>query len=284
MDSYCQRLRSLISVSESLRHYLTSLAPEAWCQPSACSRWQVADVVAHLVVGAETYAANISRGLQGDTSTPPGRLPAGSDAAISSAERIAAAAVTHREQLGRRLLANFEETDRQLNALLSGLSTPDRGRPCYHGGSLVPAGDFIDLRINELTVHHWDIRSGLEPQTRLATQGLASALLMFSRSLAAGSARWAFWPGPRLAVPVRYRFEVTGPVPLQADIVVEGDRVVTEEPGAAAANATLRCGAETFILLMYGRVTPAAALGSGRLSVEGDRQLVDQFNQWFRGI
>jgi hypothetical protein len=211
-------------------------------------------------------------------------MPAGSDAAVSSAERIAADAVTHREQLGSRLLATFEETDRQLNALLSGLSPPDRGRPCYHGGSMVSAGNFIDLRLNELTIHDWDIRSGLDPQVRLATQGLASAVLMFSRSLAAGSARWAFWPGPRLAVPVRYRFEVTGPVPLQADITVEGDRVGLEEPGGAAADATLRCGTETFVLLMYGRVTPAAALASGRLSVAGDRHWAEQFGQWFRGI
>jgi hypothetical protein len=83
---------------------------------------------------------------------------------------------------------------------------------------------------------------------------------------------------------VRYRFEVTGPVPLRADIVVEGDRVGLEEPGESAADATLRCGTETFILLMYGRITPAAALGPECLSVEGDHRLADQFSRWFRGI
>lgn len=284
MDSYQQRLSRLLSVSEGLAHYLNSLSPEAWCRPSACARWQVADVVAHLVVGAETYASSIVRGLRGDTLPPPGRMPAGSDAAVSSAERIASGAIALRQQLGKQLLASFKAADGQLNAVLSGLSPSERRQSCYHGGSMVPAANFIDLRLNELTLHDWDIRSRLEPEARLAPEGLPSALLMFSRSLAAGSVRWAFWPGPRLAAPVRYRFEVTGPVPLRADIVVEGDKVGLEEPGEAAASATLRCGTETFVLLMYGRITPAAALGPGQLWVEGDHRLVDQFNQWFRGV
>jgi len=284
MDSHQQRLSSLNSVSASLKQYLTSLPAEGWAKPSACARWQVADLVAHLVNGAESYFSSVSRGLRGDTSAPPGRLPAGSDTAVSSAERIAAGAIALREQLGDRLFDRFDATDRQLATLLAGLSPADQQRPCYHGGGIVSAANFVDLRLNELTVHDWDIRSSLEPQARLATQGLPSTLLMFSRSLAAGSVRWAFWPGPRLAAPVRYRFEVKEPIPVRADLVVDGDQVGLEVPGEDEANATLRCSTETFVLLMYGRITPAAAVGLGRLSVEGDRQLAEEFNQWFRGI
>ncbi len=284
MDSYEERVKNLLSVSESLQQYLTSLPADSWDKPSTCAQWQIADVVGHLAGGAENYAVNVSRGLQGDSSPPEGRGPAGSDAAVSSAERIAASAISTRQRLGDQLLATFEQTGTRLNQLLAGLSIQEWQMPCYHGGSIVPAENFVDLRLNELTVHDWDIRASLEPSARLAPEGLPSTLLMFTRSLAAGSVRWAFWPGPKLSSPVRYRFEVSEPVPLTVDISIEGDQVGLEEPGQQSADTTFRCDTETFVLLMYGRITPASAIGTGRLSVAGDNGLVDRFSQWFRGI
>ena len=61
--------------SEQLKQYLEALPPEAWIQPSACDRWQVSDVVAHLIGGAELYAGMISRGLQGESSAAGGNAP-----------------------------------------------------------------------------------------------------------------------------------------------------------------------------------------------------------------
>ena len=43
------------------------------------------------------------------------------------------------------------------------------------------------------------------------------------------------------SAPVRYRFEVTGPIPLKTDIVVEGDQARLEPVEAAQANVTFRC-------------------------------------------
>ena len=284
MDSYVERVKNLLSASGKLHRYLSALPADSWSKPSTCDQWQIADIVGHLVLGAEGYAENVSRGLQGDPSPPEGRGPAGSDAAVSSAERIAAGAIAARERLGDQLLTTFESTGTRLNQLLAGLGPQDRQKPCYHGGGMVPAENFVDLRLNELTVHDWDIRASLEPDARLAPEGLSSTLLMFTRSLAAGSVRWAFWPGPKLSSPVRYRFDVTGPVPLTVDISVEGDRVRLAEPGQQAADTTFHCDTETFVLLMFGRISPYNAFAGGRLSVEGDSDLAARFNQWFRGI
>jgi hypothetical protein len=44
------------------------------------------------------------------------------------------------------------------------------------------------------------------------------------------------------------------------------------------------CDAETYVLLVYGRLDLHAALASGRLTMEGDRDLAIAFGQWFRGI
>jgi len=135
VDSYEKCLDNLCSVSTSLNNYLSSLPAESWHKPSGCDRWQVADVSAHLVFGAESYVSSVSRGVQGDPSPPPGRMPDGSDAAGFSAERIASGAITASVRLGDQLLPTSKATDRQLYTLLAGLNQPDRDRPCYHGGS-----------------------------------------------------------------------------------------------------------------------------------------------------
>jgi uncharacterized protein (TIGR03083 family) len=75
MTSAAGRVTLLQMESTRLTQYLHALPQEAWSRPSACAQWQVQDVVAHLVGGAEVYAGSISRGLQGDTSPAAGPPP-----------------------------------------------------------------------------------------------------------------------------------------------------------------------------------------------------------------
>ena len=96
------RVRLVRAESERLKHYLHSLPPEAWRQSSACDRWEVRDVVAHLVLGAEIYAESISRGLRGDASPPVGRPPVGSFNAASFSEPMAQTTLARRRAWGTR--------------------------------------------------------------------------------------------------------------------------------------------------------------------------------------
>lgn len=41
--------------AERLTRYLATLKPTAWSPPSACTLWEVGDVVAHLTLGTEAY-------------------------------------------------------------------------------------------------------------------------------------------------------------------------------------------------------------------------------------
>ena len=86
-----------------------------------------------------------------------------------------------------------------------------------------------------------------------------------SESIASGSLRWAFWSGPHLTTPVRYRFVVTGLGPSKPDLVVEGNTLRIEDAGDTPARVTIHCDTETFVLLVYGRLNLEAALASGRL-------------------
>ena len=284
MDSYEDRVVLLRSDSERFAQYVSALPDEAWGRQSACDRWQVADVVAHLVGVAEFYAGTVTRGIQGDTSAPEGRAPAGSASAASSAEGIALGALANRERLGAELLATFRAKDGHLNDVLAGVQPQDRDKPCYHPGGFVPAGNFVDMRFKELALHEWDIRSALEPEAGLSPASLPSMMHLISNSLASGSLPWAFWPGPDLPASARFRFDVTGPVQLKADVAVEGDKVRLEGSGEAPADVSFRCDTETFVLLMYGRLAPASAIKKGRLEAEGGSELTEQFSQWFKGI
>jgi len=109
-------------------------------------------------------------------------------------------------------------------------------------------------------------------------------VILIQESFASGSLRWAFWAGPALDKPVRYRFEVKSPVPVTADIVVEGDKFRYEQDAQGTADVTYRCHTHIFALLMYGRIPAAQAIAEGHLAVDGDKALAEQFSQWFKGI
>ena len=284
MDSFTDHVKVLQAESERIKQYLRALPLEALSKPSACTQWQVQDVIAHLVGVAETYANSVSRGLQGETGPLPGRLPAGQATAATSAEGIAQRSIAARQTLGDQLLATFDAANDRLNSLLAGLEPEQRETPCYHSGGIVKAQNFIDLRLKELAVHEWDIRAALEPEAHVSPASIPAIMTTISESIASGSLRWAFWSGPYLTTPVRYHFVVTGLGPSKPDIVVEGNTLRMEDAGDTPARVTIRCNTETYVLLVYGRLGLEAALASGRLMIEGDRELALAFGRWFRGI
>jgi uncharacterized protein (TIGR03083 family) len=284
MDTFADRVKVLQAEAERIKQYLHALPLATLSQPSACTQWQVQDVIAHLIGVAETYASSVSRGLQGDTGPLPGRLPAWQATAALSAEGIAQRSIAARKTLGDQLLASFDAANDHLNGLLAGLTPEQRTIPCYHPGGIVKAQNFIDLRLKELAVHEWDIRAGLEPEAHVSPASIPAILTTISESIASGSLRWAFWSGPHLTTPVRYRLAVTGPGPGKSDIVVEGNTLRIEDAGGTTADVTIRCDTETYVLLVYGRLNLEAAIAAGRLTIEGDRHLAMAFGQWFRGI
>ncbi len=282
--SFQQRLDNLRNESQGFHNYLNALPPEAWNAQSACDLWEVGHVVAHLVGVAEFYATTVERGVEGNVETLPGRAPAGSQTGATSHEGIHQRALAAREQLGDQVVASLaQQSDRLIN-VLANLKPEDHSKPCYHPGGYVPAGNFVDMRFKELGLHDWDIRSRLESNYHMLPASFPSMIILIMNSFASGSIPYAFWPGPSLDNPVRYRFNVSDPEDLQADIVVEGDRVRLEAAAAGSADVTCRCDTETFLLLAYGRLSSRDAIDSGRLVAEGDPARIAQFSEWFKGI
>ena len=114
-------------------------------------------------------------------------------------------------------------------------------------------------------------------------RSLPALLELITTSSASGFLDWAFRPGPHLFSPLCYRFEVTGPVARRIDFVIEGDKAHIEEAGDRSPSVTLHCDSETYLLIMYGRLTLEAARALGRLRMQGDQSLTATFAQWFKG-
>jgi hypothetical protein len=129
----------------------------------------------------------------------------------------------------------------------------------------------------ELAMHAWDIWSRCDPARPLFVESVPLFLERLPRIVALNAR-----PDTQLRAPFRYRCAVTGAVPSQHDIVLEGDTVRMEPAGTTGADVRCHCDAETFVLLMYGRLTPQTAIASGRLVVEGPREPMLTFGPWFK--
>jgi len=275
MDAPEETVKLIIAESERLTQYLTALPSEAWSTPSACERWEVRDVVAHLAGGAEVYTDVISRSVQGDASPPAGRQASGPANAASAAEGNAQRVLARRENLGDQVLANFLAANAQLNHLLASLGPEDWEKPHYTALGSAPLRHRPADRLLELVVHGWDIRSRLESDAHLSDASVPVLVeVILGRVF-----RWLFHPGPRLPTPIRYRVTLTGVDATEYDIVIAGDQATVEPAGTAVAHVLLWCDPETFVLLMLGRLPLSDALAQRLLVAEGAGEQVSAFAQ-----
>jgi hypothetical protein len=139
--------------------------------------------------------------------------------------------------------------------------------------------DYVGLRLQELTIHGWDIRSAFNTAATVSERPLQAML---------GVAQWwlstTFRPVPHLAMPIRYRFDVPGPVPIRQDVLVSQDRFQREPVTDRSADVTFRCTTGDYLLFVYGRLRLDQAVDTGRIAVEGNRQQAALFTTLFQGV
>ena len=271
-----QRVHLLKSESQRFVDYLSGLPQESWSRQSACERWLVGDVVAHLTGGVDNYFGNISRGVAGDSSPPEvGAPPAPVDVA-ARLEANAQRAIALRTQLGKDLLPTFASRCGDLDQLLAGLGHQDWEKPCFHTAAVISVATYVDLRITEVIVHEWDIKSRLQPEASISPAGLPAVLDLLPVFVVGR----LFRPGSTLSGTARYRWDLTGDAPGGCDIVVEQGQARMEPAGSTGTTApevTFTCDAGDFALLAYGRTDFEAAVSAGLITAEGDSELAARF-------
>ena len=274
MNSVVDKARLIEKESARIGEYLGTLSPGDWSTQSACDAWEVGDVVAHFTWAVDMFGANITRGAAGDSSPAEGFPPAGEGDMAARLAANAQRAVDFRKSLGGGLLAAFNERRAQLDAILTQLGEADRDKRCYHPAGIITVETYLNLRITELIVHEWDIRSKLGAEPVMSPDSLPAILDMFPVFVVGR----LFNPGASSPTAARFRFELTGPVPGSHDIVAGGGvKALMEPAGRQQPDVTFGCDTQTFVLLVYGRITLEEAVKGGQISVSGDSGLAARF-------
>ena len=88
------------------------------------------------------------------------------------AVRNAQRAISIRESLGEQLLSAFSASCDELDRLLDGIGPQGWDKPCFHPAATIPVRTYVNLRLGELSLHEWDIRSMLDRSAHLPEKSL----------------------------------------------------------------------------------------------------------------
>ena len=279
MSTVEERVEILKAEHQRLEQYLHTLSPEAWHHPSTCDQWTVADVIAHLIGGNRSHTTWITEALQAESVTPE-RLPRRSHQRVDGAA-MAQRGIALRQELGSHLLSALVTTNRAIAARLRA------GGSRRLGEALLPAqwrrAHAHDPRqfIAEVGVHRWDVMYPFDPHVQLSPEWVAVMVERYPHR-----PRW--WdialPPQHPPLPVRFRFPVSGVTAPGTDFVVATpEEKYMEVAGDVPADVTFRCDAQTFVLLAYGRLSPASALATGTLTYEGSHAWAEIFMHSYIG-
>ena len=270
-------VETVIGEASRLQEFLAGLDVQTWANDSTCEGWTNEDVVAHLAGSADGWASNITRAVAGDAGPPERQsfLPPGERASHPTGP----AARRSRQQSGTQILDAFTVGHDRLRKVLETLGEEDWDKPCFHRRGALPVKAYLGIQLQELALHGWDIRWGLDSAAELGEGSLPVLVGLVPRWL-----RTAFTPGLDLPTPVRYRFDVSSPVAVHEDLLVNDDAYQAERSGPEPADAVFRCNAGNYILLMFGRLQVERAVADGRLSIDGSQDLAKNFNAWFKGF
>ena len=279
MQNPAERVEILRRETAAFKERIASLSADDWDRPSACVGWSVADVVAHLT--GQAFALNVSRGLQGDYSPPAGAAPVTEHNEDEFARNIFQRAFNTRAEFGDHLQ---EMLFQRLDEAVELFDTVEAGQwdnLCYWPPGPEPVHTMLDMRISELTMHAWDVCSQFDSDYHLSDGSVRVLMDTGNRA-----ARRAFRPDTTIPAPQVYRFVIEGPVEATYELVIANEEVTLREgegAGDGQPDVVFRCDGETYVMVMYGRLTPEDAIMAGKLDWDGDERLALGFGARFLG-
>ena len=217
MTLIAEKIALVGDISTQIYNYLSHKSIKDWDVQTACDLWQVGDVVAHLLGGAERHMTSLARAKLGEFNPPRDFMP--SDLSVLSA-RNAQRDKNIRGNSGDSLLELFKDNYSALHKVLLGFTVKDWDLLCWHARSgAISSGQYLDLRVQELVIHQWDIFSALDDTFHLDPEGMKLLLGIATNWLA-----MTFRPSSSLEIPVVYRFNVDGIDSPGSHLICYGDR------------------------------------------------------------
>lgn len=247
-------IAALRSEHDTLAAVVAPLTDEQLTGPSGASEWTTADVLSHLGSGAEITAA----GVEGAT----GGAAPGDGFNQSVWDRWNA--MTPREQADGFVAGNVALTERF--EAFDGDQRVNLRLAVGFGPGPLSVATFGGLRLDELALHAWDVRVGIDSAAVLDDTTATVLLEQFAGDL--GFLLGFIGKPDQLAAPVVVDIEGTG----YGLVVGEGVAVTA---GAVDVTATLTGGADAAIRLLTGRLgadhTPAAVGVTGSTTLDALR-------------
>ena len=237
---------------------LRGLDEQEWSAQTFCPGWCVADVVAHMTLGARFYAHVIPASAAGRLEMPFG---------ASDLESFWA----YRKKAGDELVAlpdderidAFAEAVWGLQEVFDGVRPDDLDKHAWHWLAPCPIRTFPGQRLYELILHEWDIQN--QPDGALHAPSLPIAVDCLPE-------RFPIFFGARgdKEFSGTICFETKEPAQKWTLRVENGDpEIALSERGDCDARVV--CDGSDLVLLTTGRASLEDKERAGRLRIEGDR-------------
>ena len=271
-----ENIQLVRTLSNEMAAFLRNLPDEVWRNAeqyaSACERWTMADVVAHVIDGANDYALSVQRALWGSIAPPLGHQT------LSTEERTAQV-VALRTAFDEDLFPEFNTSCLRLNRLFVELTPEQHGLPVWHSAGTLRVSRLIELRVVELAVHAWDVQYGIDRSAALSPAAVPFLTGFLDRWLDR-----AFRPAKSLETPIRFRYLLSDSDGESRDLVVTGDGFDLCKPDSEAADVTFTCDTGSFLLLLMGRLPLRRSVRRGRIVLEGELEVAAGFDEWFGSV
>jgi uncharacterized protein (TIGR03083 family) len=246
-------IADLRATHDRIAGVVAGLTPEQLTGPSGASEWTIAEVLSHLGSGAEIGWYPVKAAATGERVDAPDNQEVWDRWNGMAPEDQA---------------SSFVQSDEQSVATFEGLSPEQRESITIDLAFLpepVPLATVLGMRLNEQTLHGWDVEVGLDPAAALTDESAALVAEHFSSTM---SFMLGFVGKPEGVGPAR--------VGLADYTIVIADSVHLEA-GADDTTATLEGPLEAGIRLLAGRLkpehTPDGVAVTGNVTLEELRKV-----------
>ena len=272
-----KKIQIIRALSNDLASFLHTLPEDVWRDAdvygSACDKWNMADVVAHLIDVANTFTLSIERAVNGNVSPPMGRRQLTSEEWVQSV-------ISLRDAYGEDLFPEFNTACLRLNRLIVELEPDQYELPAWHPFRVMTVDRLIELRAMELAIHGWDVRYGIDRSAAINPIAVPFLKGWVNRWLRAG-----FRPRPKSGPNARLRFLLTDASDESYDLTVGSDDFSLDTSDQSVeVDATLELDSSSYILFLTGRLPLRRSVRRGGIALHGDQPLAEQFPEWFAGV
>jgi uncharacterized protein (TIGR03083 family) len=270
-DPQVNRCLSLIRAQlDGLRAELASLPPEGWAAETNCPPWLVRDLVAHIVVSGEGFAASIRQGLDGSV-----------EPSISHAAREARQAELATADPATILAAIQAITD-DFDSLYANLDDAALETIAFHRRGNRPVRWYAYHRLAEVAFHCWDLQASFQA-TPIFDEEIARLLLP---TLLESNAPRTYAAGlsAEKGQGERYQLAVSEDPSAVWVVTIHPDRLEAVRgatPPDSPADAAITASAATLALLLYGRRELSTLFQAKEVWLDGDLLVAERFGLLF---